>query len=115
MNLTGQPIFQKGAKPIVSAPLRNAAQDNTCTLRIPGICLGTTETVVGCHLRLFAMAGMGQKPHDIHMVDGCAACHRCLDNRASWESAQFGFEDVLRALLETQSRRIAQGLITVGE
>ena len=111
MNITGRPPYSKGAKPIVSKPLRDAAKGATCTLRIPGVCLGTTETVVGCHLRLFSAAGMAQKPHDLFMVDACAACHAKLDNRASWDDVALGWDDVLRALMETQSRRIAAGLI----
>ena len=113
MNLTGQPIHQKAAKPVVSKLVRNASRNETCTLMIPGVCCGDPQRVVGCHLRLFTMAGMGQKPHDAFIVDACDRCHAAQEDRSQWSEVGIGFEDILRALMITQSRRIAQGLITV--
>jgi len=115
MNLTDRPIYAKGQRPIVSKPLRNASRGATCTLRIPGICNGDPSTVVGAHLRMFAAAGMAQKPHDLHMIDACSACHSALDNRARWAELALGYDDILRALIETQTRRLNAGLITLGK
>lgn len=115
MKLCDRPIYQKGQRPIVSKPLRNASRGAACTLRIPGICNCDPATVVGAHLRLFGAAGMAQKPHDLHLVDACSACHAALDDRSRWAEMALGYDDILRALIETQTRRIEAGLITVME
>ena len=109
MNLTGQPIYQKGQKPVKSKPMRNAARDKDCTLRLDG-CRNDRATVVLCHLRMFGAAGMGQKPHDAIAVYGCASCHARLDRADT--SGTWGYEDVLRALIHTLGDQIASGNIT---
>lgn len=111
MNLTGRAPYQKGAKPAKSAPIRNASRDATCQLSIPGVCNGDTLTVVGCHLRQFNIAGMGQKPDDLFLVDGCSDCHAALDDRSRWPSLGLGYDDILRALIRSQQSRRAAGLI----
>ncbi|MBQ2263249.1 MAG: DUF1364 family protein [Loktanella sp.] len=110
MNLTGQSIYTKGSKPVVSKAMRNAARGKDCTLRLDG-CRNDTSTVVLCHLRMFGAAGMGQKPHDALAVFGCASCHAKLDRADT--SGTWGYEDVLRALILTLSQQIASGNITV--
>jgi hypothetical protein len=115
MNLTGRPVYQKGQRSVVVPALRAASRDQSCTLRIPGVCHGNTATTVGAHLRLFAAAGMGQKPADLFMVDACAACHAALDSRARWAELALGYDDILRALMETQTRRVDAGLIRLGK
>lgn len=111
MNLTGRPIYKKGAKPVVSKPLRSASRNKSCTLRIPGVCTNDNAQTVGCHLRLFNTAGAAQKPSDLHMIDACGACHAVLDSRDKWASSGVGYDDLLRALIETQNRRVAEGKI----
>lgn len=113
MNLTGQPIYQKGRKPAVSKAVRNDARDRACTLAIPGICARDPARTVGLHLRLFGFAGGAQKPDDLFMVDGCDCCHAVLDSRDKWADAGIGFDDVLRALMQTQRNRRAAGLISL--
>lgn len=110
MNLTGQLPYQKGQR-VRSAKLRNAARDRACTLRIPGVCNGDTATVVACHLRLFSFGAMSAKPSDLLMVDGCSSCHAVLDSRDKWADAAFGYDDILRALMETITRNEQAGLI----
>lgn len=112
-NLTNRPIYQKGSKPAVSKPIRNAAKDATCTLNLPYVCDNTTETVVFCHLRLFNLAGIGQKPDDLFGIDACASCHQILDNRSLWEEAGLKHEHILWALIQSQKRRREVGLITL--
>lgn len=112
MNLTGQPIYQKGQKPRKSKPLRDASRDATCTLRIPGICLPGNETVVGCHVRMTGFCGVALKPDDLFLIDGCSACHAALDSR-DWKDLGLTWNDVLRALMESQLRRKEAGLIRV--
>ena len=111
MNITGQPIYAKGQKPGRSAPIRNAARGATCTIAIPGVCRCDPAYTVGCHLRLFGLAGAAQKPDDLFIVDGCDLCHAVLDSRDKWADAALGWDDVFRALLLSQSRRRASGLI----
>lgn len=110
---TGQPVFQKGAKPAVSKPIRQAARDAICQLAIPGVCTGETLTVVGCHLRMFGLAGMAQKPDDLFLVDGCSNCHAALDDRSRWAALGIGYDDILLALIRSQQSRRAAGLITL--
>lgn len=49
--------------PLVSDRLRRSAIGQTCTLRLP-CCNHRLDTVVLAHLRVFGIAGMGQKPPD---------------------------------------------------
>ena len=114
MNLTNRPIHQKGQRPAVVPAYRKASRDQSCTLRIPGVCSGDTAQTVGAHLRMFGAAGMAQKPHDLFIVDACAACHAALDNRSRWAELALGYDDILRALIETQTRRLIAGLIRLG-
>ena len=114
MNLTDRPIYQKGQRPAVVPAIRKASRDQSCTLRIPGVCSGDTAQTVGAHLRMFGAAGMGQKPHDLHIVDACAHCHAALDDRSRWAELALGYDDILRALMETQTRRLNAGLIRLG-
>jgi hypothetical protein len=113
MNLTHRPIYQKGQKPAKVKAIRNAARDMDCTLRIPGVCTHDSARTVGCHLRLFGMAGAAQKPDDLFIIDACDACHRILDHRDKWASAAFGWDDVLCAFMATLRNRRAAGLITL--
>lgn len=111
MNLTGRPIYQKGAKPAKVSAIRRDAHNRNCTLHIPGVCRQDPAYTVGCHLRLFGLAGMGQKPDDIFILDACDKCHSVLDSRDKWASAALGWDDVLAALMRTQHNRRAAGLI----
>ena len=98
---------------IVSKPMTDAARGQDCTLRIPGICNGDRDTVVACHVRIPGICGAAMKPDDLFIIDGCGDCHRVLDNRALWEGSACGWDDVLRAMIETQRRRLHAGLLTL--
>ena len=116
MNLTGRPIYEKGQKPRKVPALRNASRGATCTLRIPGVCNGNPETVVGCHVSIPGFsAGMAQKNDDLFLIDGCSDCHACFDSRAKFAAAPVDWLDVLRALMESQQRRLNAGLIVVSD
>lgn len=118
-NLAGlPPMGLKGGGTVRTtpdAPLRRAARDQVCTLRIQGACLPGNETVVGCHVRFPGFCGAAQKPHDIFIIDACAGCHAVQEDRSRWAEFSFGWADVLRGLMETQLRRIDAGLITIGK
>ena len=94
----------------VSQAVRDSAEGETCTLRL-GCCNHDPATVGLCHIRAFGWAGMAQKPPDFLAVYACSACHDHLDRRAS--EAQWGWDDVLRALGETQMRLSTKGLLTL--
>lgn len=111
MNITGRPIYQKGQKPAKSKTVRDAARDNTCKLRIPGVCKGDPATNVGGHLRYFGVAGASQKPDDIFITDICDRCHAILDSRDKWAEYAVGWEDILMAFMFTLRDRRASGHI----
>lgn len=109
-NLLGQPIWQKGQAPRKVPALRKASKGATCSLRIPGVCAVSTETVVGSHIRLPNFCGVGLKSHDLFLFDSCEPCHAAFEARR-FEDLPFGWEDALRALMESQLRRLESGLI----
>jgi len=110
-NLCNRPIYAKGQKPAKVPALRNASRDMACKLAIPGVCRFDDAHTVGAHLRLFGIAGGAQKPDDIFIIDACDRCHAVQEHRSKWADAQLGFEDVLRALMQSQLHRRASGLI----
>lgn len=63
---------------LVSDKLRNFARGQDCTM-MSEWCNGDRETVVMCHSRRRALAGMGQKPHDFWAYHGCSSCHASED------------------------------------
>lgn len=94
MNLMGLATRQK-CPSFESKKLRDFARGQECALRMPW-CNHDPTTTVLCHVRLFSQAGMGQKPHDFLAFHACSECHR--------REREAGYEDILRALMETQAR-----------
>lgn len=94
---------------VVSKPVRDSARGEECTLRL-ACCNHDPDTTVFCHLRFFGWAGIAEKPDDFLGVYGCSACHNAIDRR---DDAPWGFEDLLRALGETQRKLSAKGLLTL--
>jgi hypothetical protein len=86
-----------------------------CTLRIPGVCTGNTETTVPAHIR-DRHTGRGQKASDISVCDACAACHAKFDGQAGepLPRADWLFY-ALRGLQETLEGRIAAGLLFLSQ
>jgi len=109
MNLAQKPPLGLKEPPLVSDAIRKSAQGETCTLCL-GCCNHDPATTIFAHLRFFGWAGIAQKPDDLLGVYACSACHDALDRRSG---AEWGFEDVLRALGKTLLRLKAKGLITV--
>lgn len=73
MNLLGQKPRQK-CPPFVSEDLRKFARGKQCTM-MSAWCNKDPSTVVLCHARKFARAGMAEKPHDFWGYHGCSECH----------------------------------------
>ena len=94
-----------------ASKVRASAQLEVCRLQISGVCNHNPETTVLCHIRAFGFAGVGQKPPDIFAVYGCSSCHAVLDDRSKWAEASLGWEDVLRAVFQTQLSLLDKGLI----
>jgi len=113
MNLANKPPLGLRAPATVSDKIRRSARGQPCTLRIPGVCTGDPETTVACHVQAPGMGAMGGKQSDLHVIHGCAACHAVLDRRDHWAEAAIGWDDVLRALIETQVRLMRDGLLQV--
>ena len=101
------------SSPVRSKALRESAQGQTCTLRLPGICAGGTETTVLAHLP-FGGRGMGRKASDLHAVHACASCHDMLDQR---QRPAIDRDELLeccvRGLAETHDRLRYMGLLNV--
>lgn len=77
-------------------------------------------TVVGAHLPGVPGKGMSTKPTDLAVIAACHACHQIIDrvDLATWEAITSRYpaayaNQLLRALVETQSRLVALGIITV--
>lgn len=69
------------SKPLRSKKLTDAAKGQECTLEIPGVCQGGTETTVACHSPLLEDR-QGTKAPDFAIAFGCMACHDAIDRRA---------------------------------
>lgn len=110
MNLAGKPAPGLRAEPVVSRRLRDSACGETCTLRL-ACCNSNPETTVLAHIRHFGWAGTAQKPPDFLAVYACATCHDAIDGRGNVEL--WGWDDLLRALGETQIRMHRKGLLRV--
>lgn len=94
---------------VESKPYRDAARGQDCTLRLPGVCNHNPETVVLCHLPC-GMKGTAMKSPDNMAIDACSACHAVLDGADRWTIEA---RDYLRALAETQMRRLEAGIMTI--
>ncbi|WP_300752196.1 nuclease domain-containing protein [Janthinobacterium sp.] len=65
-----------------STPIRAAARDQDCTLRLASVCNFDPATTVLCHSNFLADGkGMGLKAPDTAAAFGCSACHDVLDGR----------------------------------
>ena len=103
MNLTGQTVTPKQSR-CVSKAIRDSAKGEQCAARMSW-CNRNPETTVFCHIRKFGLAGFAIKPQDFHGFYGCSECHR--------REAEMGFEDLLRAMMETQTKLYEKNLLTV--
>ena len=91
---------------IISPAIRKSAHGQTCTMRSDW-CNHDPATVVFCHapVRRFGLGGIGMKVPDIFGYHGCCACHA--------HEADMGWDDILRAMCETQMRLVRAGIIAV--
>lgn len=97
-----EPNFKE--RKCVSGEIREFAEGQTCTLRMPW-CNNNPETVVHCHTRRKGFNGWNCKPLDFFGYHGCSECHR-RENEA-------GTDDLFRAFMETQNRLYQAGILQV--
>jgi len=91
------------SNPVRSKKLRDSARGENCTLRIPGVCNGDTETSVLCHLP-HGRRGVGTKASDDHAVIACSSCHDAIDMRALPPVSEAEiYECMVRAIAETHA------------
>ena len=90
---------------IKSKKLRNSARGRDCTLRLVNVCNWNSDTVVLAHIG--RSRGMGIKCHDTFAVYACSNCHKKIDT----DSKESNASDLIRALEETQSIMIDEGLL----
>lgn len=103
MSLANLPPRQKVVR-CVSNIIRQSAKGEQCTARMPW-CNRNPETTVFCHIRKFGFAGFNIKPQDLHGFYGCSECHS--------RENEMGFEDLLRAMMETQTKLWEKGILKV--
>lgn len=66
------------------AALLEMARGRHCLLRIPGMCVGATETTVAAHSNLLSHGeGKSRKADDCYSVFACYPCHFWLDQGAA--------------------------------
>lgn len=100
-------------------PLRKSANGEGCTFNVAGVCNYDPKTVVLVHLRWLGDCGGSLKPTDLQAAYGCSECNRWTDSptkaetadRAKYESDRNYYG--IRAMVRTQLRMVAKGLITV--
>jgi len=88
-----------------------ACRGERCYLRVPGICIPASDTVVPCHSNEQQHGkGMGIKARDEFTVPGCWACHVWLDQGSAprdlkfsvWRTAYREWEPKRAAKLSTK-------------
>lgn len=100
-------------------PLRKSAEGEGCTFNVAGVCNYDNATVALTHMRWLGDCGGSFKPTDLQAAYGCSECNRWTDSpsvietrdRAAYEALRNFY--ALRALVRTQLRMVAKGLITV--
>ena len=91
--------------------ITQSAKGKDCTIRIPGVCNGKSETVVHCHLN---GGGMAIKVNDVFGARGCSACHDVVDFRVKTEFSRTEIKLMHHeGVVRTQQQLMDEGLIKV--
>ena len=83
--------------------LREMAQGQQCTLRLPGHCSWDRGQTMLCHLRLPGVAGTALKPDDLLAVIGCHGCHQVIDGHVGTD---LPWSEIDRAVLDALGRTL---------
>lgn len=94
--------------------IRDAAQDQQCTLEILGVCNGDTATTVLAHLP-DESNGMGKKSDDISACFACSSCHDAIDSRDKMPESEKPYLEwyMRRAMVRTWRILINDGVIKI--
>jgi len=96
-----------------SQALKDAAEGQPCSLRLPGICCHDNSTVVLAHLPGIGKS-MGSKVSDLHGAFACHTCHTAIDTHSYAKrglTPAMVLDAMLRGLAETQARWVQMGLL----
>lgn len=94
-----------------SKKIREAARNQDCQVRLPGVCNFNPETTVFAHLN---GGGMGRKASDLHGCFSCSSCHDWLDGGYTKTTNRDERDFVhLIAMKNTQLILMAMGLIKI--
>lgn len=109
------PSFPK-RKPVRSRKILDSARDEECTVRLPGVCLRTTDHTVFAHSNRGADGkGGAQKADDDRGAYACYACHAVYDRQVK-RPLHLDLSDVEaafdRGMEETRARLRSKGLLT---
>lgn len=91
------------------ANLRKEARGRECTVRIPGVCNGNSETVILAHLRMAGLTGVGMKADDLFGAWCCSSCHDAIDRRNRTVDAEYAHTLHLEGIIRTQAVLISEG------
>jgi hypothetical protein len=108
----------KASRRLKTTPIRQSARGETCTLRLPGVCRGGTQTVVWAHSNRSADGkGGGLKARDDAGAYACYWCHMVYDrqhHRPASMTLAFVETQFTRAMRESRRRLQAKGLLPPG-
>lgn len=92
----------------VKQSIRDSANGEECTIRIPSVCNGRTDTTVLCHLPgIDGGRGMAMKAIDLAAAFGCVACHDVVDMRSK-APAGMTRKDVMLCFYEGHMRTLVR-------
>lgn len=97
----------RGKRASNDCPIMRSAKGEACLADWCG-CGGSNDTTVLCHVRKFGIGGMGMKPPNWIGFYGCAKAHQMFDHE---KDAAWSWEGVMRAVILTQMKLRAKGLI----
>ncbi len=92
--------------------ITKSAKGEDCSVRLPTICSFDNDKTILAHIGTSFSAP--NRAHDFHACYCCSDCHDVVDNRVK---SDFSSEDLLTAvtdaMMETQNKLIAKGLVII--
>jgi len=94
-----------------SKKVRDTSRGKECRLLLSDHC-STSDTTVPCHIPLEGHGGMGTKPSDLFIVDGCMSCHDILDGRSRCDIPDERIELIARREMQRKIQELLdEGLV----
>lgn len=86
-----------------------AAKDQPCSMKIPGVCNRNPETTVFAHNN---GGGMGTKVDDWNGADMCSACHDVFDGKVKSSFSKLDLYDMFTAArMVTIANRLTRKIV----